>query len=136
MERSMNLRTLVRTLATAALLALAIVSGSIGLAHAESNTSPAGRCKAGGGVWVEGRGCADQKCPTSWGGASHGDRRVVRNRVPGQFLANGDVTQECNGFTGQWVTVNAPAPSQGPTLETVETTPLVPVAPRPSRNSR
>jgi hypothetical protein len=46
----------------------------------------------------------------------------VRERIPGQLLGR-VVTQECDGFTGQWKTVSAAAPSQGPTLEQADSTP-------------
>jgi hypothetical protein len=132
----MKLHLQLRTLAVAALVALAILTGPAGLALAAPR-SPAQECRAGGGVWVEGRGCAYYRCD---GDAVHGQRRVVRNRVPGQILASGEVTQECNGFTGRWETVNAPAPSQGGTVPTLEQTdstrplPTEPVQPlTPSR---
>src|SRR5215210_2521996 len=125
----------VRTLATAAVLALGILSGPAGLAHAEPNVfTSRDLCRAAGHVWVDGRGCAVYKCP---GDKQHGDRRTVREHIPGQYLGR-VVTQQCDGFTGQWVTLRTESPEspevppRNGTIEQTDSTPTRPTRPLPA----
>jgi hypothetical protein len=139
----MKLHPPVRTLATAALLALGILSGPAGLALATSNDAERS-CNARGYHYdTQRQECWDKKC--TWDGRTYepGADRTIRS--PG----GGVWTLICNGGTGHWVTLG---PTQTPETHplvpetgtarpgvsspTTDTTPLAPVAPRPSRNSR
>ena len=116
----------VRTLATAALLALAVVSMSTGFAHAKVHTTKAS-CEAAGYYWSHTRGCADQTC--------------VHNGThywPGEAVLMNGGRYACNGYTGEWVAVRttqpagpiAPAPTtNAPTWPSTPSTPWSPVTP-------
>src|SRR3712207_5518358 len=94
-ETIMNVHQHLRTLASASLLALAIVNVPAGLAYAAPKSEAQRNCETRGFTWVAGRGCADKECPDNTGGARHGATRQVRQRIPGQYLGP-VVTQVCD----------------------------------------
>jgi hypothetical protein len=131
----MNIRTQLRTLATASMVALAVVVVPAGLAHAAPNVVKMG-CEAAGYTWSDTLGCANKSCPD---GGLPGDDRQVRT-TGGQFVA----LYMCNGFTGQWDKIvgaeasqsGSGAPLTGSTIDPTGTTSSGPVAPRATTSSR
>jgi hypothetical protein len=92
-ETTMTIRTQLRTLATASLLALTVISLPGAQAYAAPNTNPrAADCRARGYLWSDSQGCADKQC-SLWDGKSE----------PGDVVIWGAGTAfYCNGFTGTW----------------------------------
>jgi hypothetical protein len=86
------MRKVLSTVGAAVVLATAALGGPAPAAHAETNTgqSPAQTCKADGGVWVEGQGCAKKKCTSLNGPVFQHPHGTVRDG------------STCNGFTGKW----------------------------------
>ncbi len=89
----MNVRTLLRTLATASLLALVALSLPGVSAHAMPIQEARKKaCLARGYVWSDKLGCADKGC-SLWDGKSE----------PGDTVSTpGGHVSMCNGWTGQW----------------------------------
>ena len=119
----MNLRTQLRTLATAAAIGVAIIGSSAGLALAAPNTTPQGQCESNGGVWdAKKKGCATKQCTHDGGYYKHNETVTVPGTGPGLIKLR--TTYKCNGFTGQWEQVASiqasqtepPAPADVPVL--------------------
>ena len=84
----------VRTLTTAAVLALAIVSVPAGLAHAAPNDAAKADCERRGLAWDDQKGCADKVCNDDWQAKFHGWAKTVVRNGQAYLLV-------CNGWTGQ-----------------------------------
>jgi hypothetical protein len=135
----MKLHPPVRTLATAAVLALGILSGPAGLALAAPSDAER-NCNARGYAYdTDRQECADKKCTHDGRTYEPGSIRTIPRTLGGTAYV------VCNGRTGQWGYIGmtqTPAPhplvseQPGVSSPTTDTTPLAPVAPRPSRNSR
>jgi hypothetical protein len=103
----MTLHLPVRMLATAALVALAVLSGPAGLAFAAPNDEAKARCQARGYVWDDQKGCADKRCRIGGEDVGHGYVWRTTN-------SNGTVTNwVCNGWTGEFDLQRTATP-QGP----------------------
>ena len=110
---AMNLRTPLGSLATASLLALAIVglpAGSAQAAATNPKNKTASACLAQGYEWDDVKGCADKTCTLHGNTFQPGDVAETDNY---------DVVV-CDGFTGKWVVVSVTPPK-----------PSGPMAPRP-----
>lgn len=127
----MNLQKNVRTFASASLLALAIASVPMGIAHAATHTNRQS-CEAAGFVWMEGRGCIDKTC--SHGGKTYQNGEGYRVTV----FAGQHRLYVCDGVTGEFVIYRTADP-QGPlaphttttgTNAPPEQTPANPLVPR------
>jgi hypothetical protein len=109
----MKLRTPLGSLATASLLALAIVSLPAGSAYATA-TNPKNKtattCQAQGYEWDDVKGCADKTC-TMYGETYH----------HGQFTNRGEDIVYCDGYTGNWVLIRT-RPRSGPAAPRAGTT--------------
>lgn len=100
-----TIRARLRTVATASLLALAIISLPATSAYAAPNT-PQGRCADRGGVWDPNRGCATKGCESDSGYHSHGEKiTLISGSFPGYVKLRKTTTYKCDGFTGNWVQV-------------------------------
>jgi hypothetical protein len=131
----MTLHLPLRALATAALVALAVLSGPTGLAFASPKDEAKAQCQSRGFVWDDEKGCADKRCVI--GGESVGHGYVWRTTN-----SNGTVTNwVCNGWTGEFdlqrtATPQSPAaPPRGGTAEQPASTSSAPAVPRPTSNS-
>jgi len=107
---TMTIRTPLRTLTAASLLALALTSVPAGMVHAAPN-SPGwtkNSCTAAGYAWSDKLGCAFRSCGHNGEILEPGEVRSVRGK-------DGKVTTSfCDGFTGRMVDVLRPGTS-GPT---------------------
>ena len=140
----MKLHPPVRTLATAAVLALGILSGPAGLALAAPSDAER-NCNARGYAYdTDRQECADKKCTHDGRTYEPGSIRTIPRTIGG-----GVWILYCDGRTGQWGVMNSTQTPELPAIlpetgtarpgvssPTTDTTPLAPVAPRPSRNSR
>ena len=106
-----------RALASAALLAIALVGVSGEFAHAKTWLTQE-YCERAGYRWT-GNQCADVEC--RWDGQSYKDGQAIRVNFP-----SGSFWLVCDGVTGNWTQSRAADP-QGP---------LNPQAPRPTTNGR
>ena len=115
----MNIRMQLRTLATASMVALAVVIVPAGSAYAAKNNpfpKSSSTCVAQGYDWDGVKGCADKACGFHplYGSGHHGD------------IAFGTVDAAvCDGFTGNWVVLKVDPPK-----------PSGPAAPLPTTNQR
>jgi len=93
----MNVRTRVRILTVASLVALIVATSPMGTALAAPKRTPAQQCSAAGGVWDSKVGeCATRTCS---GGGKHGD--IIVRRSFGELNVK-SITYRCNGFFGTW----------------------------------
>ena len=114
----MNARTMVRTLAVASMVALAVVGSPAGLALAGPNSTAETRCKNAGYVWDDGKkACAKKECTHGGTTYTHGEERAE-----GSYPKLRTV-YKCDGFTGEWV-------------KQLEIVPSGPVAPKPTTIGR
>src|SRR4051812_16642558 len=101
----MNIRTPIRVLIGASLMALMIVNLLVSQAQAAPAT-PVGKdsCLAGGYEWSDTKGCADKSCRLA------GSPFWVR---PGSWTEIDGKIYTCDGYTGTWDgwTPRAPVPS-------------------------
>ena len=112
----MTIHKHVRTLASAALLALAIASVPIASAHA-SRYQTRQSCEAAGFSWSNTYGCADRLCERDGGYYRDGQQFY-------EFLPSGRArVYICDGYSGEWIAARTAEPQ-------------VPTAPRPTTNGR
>ena len=109
MERTMIFNRHVRTLASASLLALAIVNMSTGFANAAWFTNRAD-CERNGFKWYDGYGCNDSAC--------YHDGKFYNH---GEGYSEDGYLYVCSGFTGQFIRARTAQP-QGPTAPASTTT--------------
>ena len=133
----MNIRTQLRTLATASMVALAVVIVPAGLAHAEApKTVAEAGCTAAGYAWSDTQGCANEPCIHD----------VFGNGLPGDTITSPYTGSRmyCDGYSGKWVVAVEPeAPRSGPaapvgggSVAPTGPTSSGPVAPRVTTSSR
>ena len=110
-----TIRTFIRTLGVAALLAAAALSLSAGAAHAKPKSPAQLNCEARGYWWFEGQGCADKSCSQPPG--TPGQTRSTKTIKGNTFW------WMCDGLDGKWKRVAISADGLGALPE------LQPVAP-------
>lgn len=93
----MTIHVQLPSLATACLVALAIIAASAAFAHAAApGVGEAAACSAGGNTWDDKNGCDNKGCPLAMKhGLPPGEAGDVVERPDGKLFA-------CDGGTGRW----------------------------------